>query len=135
WAAAHDASFVYASSAATYGDGGAGFDDDAAPAALARLRPLNLYGWTKHVFDRWVARTLAEGGPRPPQWAGLKFFNVYGPNEYHKGAMISVVKVKYDEIAAGKPARLFRSDRPDIADGAQRRDFVHVDDCVDVIRW
>lgn len=135
YAAARGAQFIYASSAATYGDGEAGFDDDPAAAALARLRPLNLYGWSKHVFDRWVMGELARGRPRPMQWAGLKFFNVYGPNEYHKGSMISVVKVKYDEIAAGRPARLFRSDRPDIADGQQRRDFVHVDDCVDVMRW
>ncbi len=135
WCAARGVRFVYASSAATYGDGSAGFDDDATPAALARLRPLNLYGWTKHVFDRWVTGVLVAGGASPPQWAGLKFFNVYGPNEYHKGGMISVVKVKYDEIASGKPARLFRSDRPEIADGEQRRDFVHVDDCVDAITW
>ena len=103
---------VYASSAATYGDGSAGFDDDASPAALERLRPLNLYGWTKHAFDLRVAPACwRRGEPRPPQWAGLKFFNVYGPNEYHKGRMISVVKVKHDEVAAGGPARLFRSDR------------------------
>ncbi len=135
WCAARGTGFIYASSAATYGDGSEGFDDDASPAALARLRPLNLYGWTKHVFDRWVASRLAQGMAHPPQWVGLKFFNVYGPNEYHKGSMISVVKVKYDEIAAGRPARLFRSDRPDVADGEQRRDFVHVDDCVDAISW
>lgn len=135
WCAARGVRFVYASSAATYGDGAEGFDDDASPAALARLRPLNLYGWTKHVFDRWVAASLAQGRSHPPQWVGLKFFNVYGPNEYHKGSMISVVKVKYDEIAAGRAARLFRSDRPDVADGEQRRDFVHVDDCVDAITW
>jgi ADP-L-glycero-D-manno-heptose 6-epimerase len=78
---------------------------------------------------------LKQGKPKPPQWAGLKFFNVYGPNEYHKGKMISVVKVKYDEVRAGKPARLFRSDRPDIADGAQARDFVWVGDVVNVMLW
>ena len=133
WCARHRARFVYASSAATYGDGSAGFDDD--PALLPRLRPLNLYGWSKHAFDLRVAAMLASGDPAPPQWAGLKFFNVYGPNEYHKGRMISVVKVKHDEVAAGRPARLFRSDRPDIADGAQRRDFIWVGDVVDVMLW
>ena len=100
-----------------------------------RLRPLNLYGWTKHAFDLQVARLLAAGRPRPPQWAGLKFFNVYGPNEYHKGTMVSVVKVKYDEVAAGLAPRLFRSDRPEIADGEQRRDFIWVGDVVDVMLW
>ena len=78
---------------------------------------------------------LTAGEPAPPQWAGLKFFNVYGPNEYHKGRMISVVKVKYDEVAAGQPARLFRSSHPGLADGAQRRDFIWVGDVVDVMLW
>jgi ADP-L-glycero-D-manno-heptose 6-epimerase len=133
WCAREGARFIYASSAATYGDGTLGFDDDM--AALGQLRPLNLYGWTKHAFDLQVARMLAAGRPRPPQWAGLKFFNVYGPNEYHKGRMISVVKVKYDEVARGQAPRLFRSDRADIADGAQMRDFIWVGDVVDVLLW
>jgi len=135
WCAAHEARLVYASSAATYGDGAQGFADDASLAFLRRLRPLNLYGWSKHAFDLWVARVLAAGEARPPQWAGLKFFNVYGPNEYHKGAMISVIKVKHDEVAAGGRPRLFRSDRPGLADGAQRRDFIWVGDVVDVMLW
>jgi ADP-L-glycero-D-manno-heptose 6-epimerase len=135
WCAAHQVPFVYASSAATYGDGALGFDDDATVAHLERLRPLNLYGWTKHAFDLHVARMLAAGQPRPPQWAGLKFFNVFGPNEYHKRGMVSVVKVKHDEIRAGLALRLFRSDRPDIADGAQQRDFIWVGDVVDVMMW
>lgn len=133
WCAAHQARFVYASSAATYGDGTAGFEDGLED--LARLRPLNLYGWSKTAFDRDVARLLASGGPRPTQWAGLKFFNVYGPNEYHKGSMISVVKVKHDDILAGHAPRLFRSDRPGLADGAQARDFIWVGDVVDVMLW
>lgn len=133
WCAARQVRFVYASSAATYGDGAAGFDDDV--ARLDALRPLNLYGWTKHAFDLRVQHALATGAPKPPQWAGLKFFNVYGPNEYHKGRMISVVKVKWDEVRAGGAARLFRSDRPDLADGAQARDFIWVGDVVDVILW
>jgi ADP-L-glycero-D-manno-heptose 6-epimerase len=133
--AARGVPLIYASSAATYGDGGQGFDDDASPAALARLRPLNLYGWSKLAFDRRVADLLARGAPRPPQWAGLRFFNVYGPNEHHKGRMASVLLHKFNEVARGEPARLFRSDRPDIADGQQQRDFVHVDDCVAVMLW
>lgn len=128
WCAEHGVPFIYASSAATYGDGGAGFDDDPSLAALERLRPLNLYGWSKHAFDLWVAREVAAGRKRPPQWAGLKFFNVYGPNEYHKGRMISVVKVKHDEARAGGPVRLFRSDREGIPDGGQKRDFIWIDD-------
>ena len=135
WCANHGVRLVYASSAATYGDGSAGFDDDIAPAALARLRPLNLYGWSKHAFDLRVARAVAGHQPVPPQWAGLKFFNAYGPNEYHKGRMVSVVKVKHEEVAAGGAPRLFRSTAPGIADGEQRRDFIWVGDVVDVLLW
>ena len=112
WCAERGVRFTYASSASTYGDGSRGFDDDFSPTALERLRPLSLYGWTKHAFDLSVVRRLAVARERPPQWVGLKFFNVYGPNEYHKDFMISVVKKKYDEIAAGGPARLFRSTVP-----------------------
>ncbi len=133
WCAEHDVRFLYASSAATYGDGLAGFDDDM--ATLDRLRPLNLYGWSKHAFDVWVARTLRDGLNRPPQWAGLKFFNVYGPNEYHKGGMISVVKVKYDQLGTGRRPTLFRSTRPDLQDGAQARDFIWVGDVVAILLW
>jgi ADP-L-glycero-D-manno-heptose 6-epimerase len=135
WCAAHGVPMIYASSAATYGDGAMGFEDDGSLVHLSKLRPLNLYGWTKNAFDMRVARMVADGGPRPPQWAGLKFFNVYGPNEYHKGSMISVVKVKHEEVAAGKPARLFKADQPGMADGDQRRDFIWVGDVVDVMLW
>jgi ADP-L-glycero-D-manno-heptose 6-epimerase len=135
WCAQRGVRFIYASSAATYGDGAQGFEDDFSLAGLEKLRPLNLYGWTKHAFDLLVARQLAPKPTRPPQWAGLKFFNVYGPNEYHKGKMISVVKVKHDEVAAGGPARLFKSDQPGLADGAQSRDFIWVGDVVDVMLW
>jgi ADP-L-glycero-D-manno-heptose 6-epimerase len=139
WCAEARVPFVYASSAAVYGDGALGFDDEMSPEALARLRPLNLYGWSKLAFDRRVADLLARGAaPAPPQWAGLRFFNVYGPNEYHKGRMASVVFHKFREVTAdggGAEATLFRSDRPDIADGAQARDFIHVDDCVAAILW
>ncbi|HEY8289510.1 MAG TPA: NAD-dependent epimerase/dehydratase family protein, partial [Acetobacteraceae bacterium] len=120
---------------ATYGAGAAGFEDDASLPALQQLRPLNLYGWTKHAFDLSVVRRLAVGRERPPQWVGLKFFNVYGPNEYHKGRMISVIKVKHDEVAAGGPARLFRSTEPGLADGEQKRDFIWVGDVVDTLLW
>jgi ADP-L-glycero-D-manno-heptose 6-epimerase len=135
WCADRGVRLVYASSAATYGDGSAGFADDSSVPALERLRPLNLYGWTKHAFDLQVARKLTAREPKPPQWVGLKLFNVYGPNEYHKDKMISVVKIKYDEIAAGGPVRLFKSDVVGLADGAQARDFIWVGDVVDVMLW
>jgi len=135
WCAAAGKRLIYASSAATYGGGEQGFDDDGSPEALARLRPLNPYGWSKHLFDRWVARELGAAGARPPQWVGLKFFNVYGPNEYHKGAMQSVVAHKYPLAAADKPVTLFRSEGPDVPDGGQKRDFVYVRDCIDVVLW
>jgi len=133
WCAQRGVRFIYASSGSTYGHSEDGFDDD--PAHLDDLEPMTLYGWSKHVFDQRVMDMLKRGAPRPPQWAGLKFFNVYGPNEYHKGAMISVVKLKYDDIAAGRPATLFRSGQPGLSDGAQARDFVYVDDAVAVMLW
>lgn len=135
WCASNGTRLIYASSAATYGDGSQGFDDDASPEVLARLRPLNAYGWSKHVFDRRVIRSLEKGLPAPPQWVGLKFFNVYGPNEYHKGGMKSVIAQKYSMAAAGEAVTLFDSHDPDYPDGGQRRDFIFVDDCVDVVRW
>ncbi len=135
WCSAHGSRLIYASSAATYGDGSQGFDDDGSVAGLSRLRPLNLDGWSKHLFDRRVARLVADRAPRPKQWAGLKFFNVYGPNEYHKGEMRSIVAKNYAKAAAGEPVTLFRSHHPDYADGGQMRDFVSVDDCVAVMLW
>jgi ADP-L-glycero-D-manno-heptose 6-epimerase len=135
WCAARGARMVYASSAATYGAGEQGFDDEFSIPALDKLRPLNLYGWTKHAFDLLVTKVLTQRREQPPQWAGLKFFNVYGPNEYHKGKMISVVKVKHDEVAAGGPTRLFKSDQPGLQDGFQKRDFIWIGDVVDVMLW
>ncbi|MBL8658962.1 MAG: ADP-glyceromanno-heptose 6-epimerase [Rhodospirillales bacterium] len=135
WCARSGVPFIYASSAATYGGGDRGFDDDPTTEALARLRPLNLYGWSKHLFDRWLIGEVEAGRPAPPRWVGLKFFNVYGPNEAHKGAQKSVVAGLYPRIAAGEPARLFASHNPRIADGDQRRDFVWVGDCADVVVW
>ena len=133
WCARRSVRLVYASSAATYGDGAQGFEDDI--DALRQLKPRTLYGWSKHVFDMQVAHMLASGAPRPPQWAGLKLFNIYGPNEYHKSSMISVIKVKYDEIRAGHAPTLFQSSQPGLADGQQMRDFVWVGDVVDVMLW
>ncbi|MBV8975452.1 MAG: ADP-glyceromanno-heptose 6-epimerase [Sinobacteraceae bacterium] len=133
WCALEGKRFIYASSAATYGGGEQGFDDD--PRRLPLLRPLNAYGWSKHLFDRWVAQMLAAGEPAPPQWVGLKFFNVYGPNEYHKGTMRSVIAQKYPLAASGQPVTLFRSHRSDVPDGGQKRDFIYVRDCVEVVQW
>ena len=135
WCAAHDIPLVYASSAATYGDGTQGFVDSDDRGSLARLRPLNAYGWSKLAFDRWVAREAEEDRPTPPSWVGLKFFNVYGPNEYHKGDMRSVVTKAYPGAASGDGVTLFRSHHPDFEDGGQMRDFVYVGDCIDVMRW
>ena len=135
WCAEAGIPFIYASSAATYGDGEAGFDDHDDPASLARLRPLNAYGWSKHVFDRWARHEADRGAAAPPVWAGLKFFNVYGPNEAHKGGMRSVAKQLHEQIREKGQVRLFASDRPDYADGGQMRDFVWVGDCVDIALW
>ena len=135
WCAASGKRLIYASSAATYGDGSAGFDDDGDCAALAKLRPLNAYGWSKHLVDRRIGRLRQQGGRLPPQCAGLKFFNVYGPNEYHKGSMRSVVARNFERVQRGEPLHLFRSRHPEYADGGQLRDFIYVKDCVDVVMW
>ncbi|MEK9965941.1 MAG: ADP-glyceromanno-heptose 6-epimerase [Rhodospirillaceae bacterium] len=134
WCAARAVPFIYASSAATYGGGEQGFDDANDAAALARLRPLNPYGWSKLLFDR-AALEMAGRGHAPPQWTGLRFFNVYGPNEYHKGGQRSVVPQFWQQIRETGGARLFRSHDPDYADGGQLRDFVHVRDTVSVMLW
>jgi ADP-L-glycero-D-manno-heptose 6-epimerase len=135
WCAETRTPLIYASSAATYGDGAEGFADDNSSAALARLKPLNLYGWSKHLFDLAVIERARAGQKLPPQWAGLKFFNVFGPNEYHKGEMMSLVAKRFDDAKAGRPVALFRSHRAGIADGEQRRDFIWVEDAVGVVRW
>jgi len=127
--------FIYASSAATYGDGSGGFDDDWSPEALKALKPMNLYGWSKHMFDLAVVDRYSKKEKLPPQWAGMKFFNVFGPNEYHKGKMASVVCRVFDDAKAGKPVRLFKSHKSGIADGEQRRDFIYVEDAIAVARW
>jgi ADP-L-glycero-D-manno-heptose 6-epimerase len=135
WCTAQATPFIYASSAATYGDGSQGFGDDQSPAALKALRPMNLYGWSKHLFDMVLAERASRGERLPPQWAGLKFFNVFGPNEYHKGAMMSVLARRFDDVKGGRVVELFKSHREGIADGDQRRDFIYVDDAVRVVTW
>ena len=117
---------VYASSAATYGTGELGYEDE--EAMIPKLKPLNPYGASKNEFDKWVLQQ----SERPPYWAGLKFFNVYGPNEYHKGRMASVVWHAYQQIKSTGEMKLFRSHRPDYKDGEQMRDFIYVKDVVNV---
>jgi len=133
--AARGIPFIYASSAQVYGDGALGFADDESQQAMARLRTITPYGASKLLFDRLVIRERDAGRPLPPQWAGLRFFNVYGPHEGHKGGMMSVIAKTYPALAAGEPIRLFRSERADYPDGGQKRDFVHVADCADVVLW
>jgi ADP-L-glycero-D-manno-heptose 6-epimerase len=96
---------------------------------------MNLYGWSKHLFDQALVDRVVRKQKLPPQWAGLKFFNVFGPNEYHKGEMMSLVAKRFDDAKSGTPIRLFKSHRAGIADGDQRRDFIYVDDVVAVVRW
>lgn len=122
------ARFINASSAATYGDGKLGFSDDT--ETMLRLKPLNMYGYSKQLFDLWAHR---EG--RLGSIASLKFFNVYGPNEYHKGDMRSVICKAFTQIGETGEMRLFRSHHPDYADGGQMRDFVYVKDCVEIMWW
>lgn len=120
---------VYASSAATYGNGEWGYKDD--DSLCDKLQPLNPYGISKNEFDRWAIRQVQQ----PPFWAGLKFFNVYGPNEYHKGRMASVIFHAFNQIQQQGSVRLFRSHHPDYKDGGQLRDFVYVRDVVNVCHW
>lgn len=134
WCAEHGKRLIYASSAATYGDGTFGFEGKDDLASLHALRPLNAYGWSKALFDIYAVRE-AHRGHAPAQWAGLKFFNVYGPNEDHKAGMKSVVAQIWPRIAAGEGVKLFKSHHPDYEDGGQLRDFVYVRDVVDVIAW
>src|SRR5215469_3893225 len=135
WCATHAVRLIYASSAATYGNGKAGFSDEQSRAALAALRPLNAYGWSKHIVDRRVVDDVTRGHATPRQWAGLKFFNVYGPNETHKGVMQSLVSKIFPAVKAGEAVTLFKSHDPHYPDGGQLRDFVYVKDCVAVVSW
>lgn len=128
WAEQQGCRFIYASSAATYGDGSKGFSDD--PTQMPKLRPLNVYGYSKHAFDVWAERrgVLKKA-------VGLKFFNVYGPNEYHKADMTSVIFKAYQQIQTTGRMRLFRSHRPEYKDGEQKRDFISVKDCASAMMW
>ncbi|MEJ5303305.1 MAG: ADP-glyceromanno-heptose 6-epimerase [Bacteroidales bacterium] len=123
----HQIPLLYASSAATYGNGEKGYSDD--PALIPFLKPLNPYGWSKQEFDRWVMQREE----KPPHWYGFKFFNVYGPNEYHKGRMASVVFHAFNQIITTGRVKLFKSHRPEYADGMQLRDFVYVLDVVQLM--
>ncbi|MCX7984392.1 MAG: ADP-glyceromanno-heptose 6-epimerase [Bacteroidetes bacterium] len=128
WAVRHSVRFIYASSAATYGDGTKGFSDD--ESFLDHYEPLNAYGFSKHIFDCWVRRNALF-----QHVVGIKFFNVFGPNEYHKGPMRSVVCKAYDEILKNGSLRLFKSYKPEYRDGEQKRDFIYVKDCTEVLWW
>ena len=127
WCAENDVPFFYASSAATYGDGSAGYDD----TNIDKLRPLNGYGYSKHFFDQWVLRQTPESSP--PSWAGFKFFNVYGPNEYHKERMASVAYHTFNQFSETGTMKLFKGTKAGIKDGEQLRDFVYVKDCANIV--
>lgn len=135
WCTHHQKQFIYASSAATYGDGSQGFDDNNQAIALKKLLPLNVYGWSKHAFDLRIATLSEAHEPLPPQCVGLKFFNVYGPNEYHKGGQQSVVSHIFETLKSHSHAKLFKSYLPQYQNGGQLRDFIWVDDCVDIMLW
>ena len=128
WAMKQNVRFIYASSAATYGDGTLGFSD--ADDQTRTLQPINMYGYSKQLFDLWVLRQKAEH-----KIVGVKFFNVFGPQEYHKEDMTSVIYKAFQQIREQGKVRLFRSHRPDFGDGEQVRDFVYVKDCVNVLWW
>jgi ADP-L-glycero-D-manno-heptose 6-epimerase len=128
FAVARNIPFIYASSAATYGAGEQGYSD--ADELSAHLRPLNKYGWSKLLMDRWVLQNKLQD-----KVCGLKFFNVFGPNEYHKGSMKSMVYKAFYQIKETGGVKLFKSNHPDFGDGGQQRDFVYVKDVVDVIYW
>ena len=131
WCAENKVPFIYASSAATYGNGSVGYGDN--ESELDKLSPLNAYGYSKHFFDRWVQLELSKNQPTPPQWCGLKFFNVYGPNEYHKGRMASVAFQAFNQFKETNQIKLFKSEHPSYADGMQVRDFIYVKDAVKIV--
>lgn len=135
WCSDQKRRFIYASSAATYGGGEAGFEDKLEMSYLSTLKPMNAYGWSKSLFDEFVSQTVETKGKTPPQWVGLKFFNVYGPNEYHKGDQKSVAATIFPHAVHGRPVHLFKSYNAKYKDGEQLRDFVYVKDCVSVIVW
>ena len=128
WALRHNVRFIYASSAATYGDGTLGFSDD--HNKIGKLKPINMYGYSKQLFDLWVLKNKLEN-----KIAGIKFFNVFGPNEYHKEEMTSVIFKAFHQIKETGKVRLFKSYKKEYPDGGQMRDFVYVKDCLDVMWW
>lgn len=133
WCSKNNVRFLYASSAATYGDGENGFTDSESINYLNKLQPLNLYGWSKHIFDQFAIKE--QKNLCPPQWVGLKFFNVYGPNEFHKEDMKSVICKIYQKISLNLPVNLFKSHNPEFLDGGQLRDFIYVNDVVNIMEW
>lgn len=134
WCVKNKVRFIYASSAATYGDGGHGFKDDESIEFLRSLKPLNPYGWSKNLFDMQVVRMRSEG-LAPPQSVGLKIFYTYGPNEYHKGSQRSVLSQMFAPAAKGLAVKLFKSENAKYKDGEQLRDFLYVRDLCDVFMW
>ena len=129
WCANNNAAFFYASSAATYGDGEHGYDD----TSIENLRPLNGYGYSKHFFDQWALQQVSKGLSTPSAWAGFKFFNVYGPNEYHKERMASVAFHSFNQFKETGTVKLFKSHKEGYDDGMQLRDFVYVKDAAAVV--
>lgn len=133
WCSENQVKFIYASSAATYGNGENGFKDEDSLKYLNRLEPLNLYGWSKHIFDMHILKESKK--ICPPHWVGLKFFNVYGPYEFHKKEMRSIICKIYEKICVGEDVNLFKSHNIKYSDGGQLRDFVYVKDVIKVIDW
>ncbi len=134
WCTKNKKRFIYASSAATYGNGQNNFIDNSNDDYLSKLIPLNLYGWSKHIIDRFIWSRVNYKN-RPTQCVGLKFFNVYGPNEFHKNDMKSIVLKIYEKVQNEKVIELFKSHNPDFKDGEQLRDFIYVKDVIEVINW
>ncbi len=135
WCTEHQIPFLYASTAGVYGDGSLGFKDDDSKEALSKLRPLSPLAWTKLFIDRKIVDLAARDLPVPPQWVGFRFFNLYGPNEYHKTRHQSIVPLIHSSVKSGKLFPLFKSENPAYKDGDQMRDFMWIEDCIDVILW
>ncbi len=131
WCEKNKKRLIYASSAATYGDGSNSFDDNESDDYLSKLVPLNLYGWSKHIFDRLILKKKK----KPSQLVGLKFFNVYGPNEFHKNEMKSVILKIYEKVSNNLQVKLFKSHNVKFKDGEQLRDFIYVKDVISIIEW
>ena len=131
WCEKNKKRFIYASSAATYGNGSNSFDDNESDNYLSKLVPLNLYGWSKHIFDRLILKKKK----KPSQLVGLKFFNVYGPNEFHKNEMKSVILKIYEKVSNNLQVNLFKSHNVKFKDGEQLRDFIYVKDVISILEW